>query len=283
MNGSVQYPSNVMEEIAELEYVRPIRFLEVRFPIREYAGACDNCGGIGWVYLDWISRGPTKTIEGGRDPWRWYDGGWYQYKRKAYACPQCQAGTAVRDMWRDTGLLEAERGYDIAFIAKMGGKTQAYKAAEKIIARKRHPIGWLTLFGPPGVGKSGVLKALTAHFSRLGLRSHYTRAEDILGRIRETYGADADVTEQQVKDLYKHYHFLAIDEVDRTSATEWAHATLMLILDERHRCREEVFTALATNKAPKDLPGDFEYLASRMQQGFLAPMGGVDLRKSDGK
>lgn len=283
MSGLVQFPENVMEQLAELAHVKPIKFLVPYFGIRHYPGACDNCGGSGLVYVDWIQTGPRQTVEGGPFPWEFWDGAWYSYQRKAYACPQCQAGAAVRDMWGDTGLLEAERGYDVAFIAKMTGKTQAAKAAEKVMAMKRRPVGWLTLFGPPGVGKSGVLKALTAHFARLGLRAHYTRAEDILARIRQTYGDDTTVSEEQIKDLYKRYHFLAIDEVDRTSSTEWARATLMMVLDERHRRREEVFTALATNKAPKDLPGDFEYLASRIQQGFLAPMAGADLRRSDGK
>ena len=279
MTISVQYPDNIMAEIKEYENAPTPRVIEAVFPLHEFAGACGNCGGAGYVYLDWVKRGPTQSVEGGSDPWRWYEGGWYQYQRKAYPCPVCQYGAVVRDQWRDTGLLESERGYDIAFIAKMNGKTQAYKAAQKIIAMKRRPVGWLTLFGSPGVGKSGVLKALTAHFALLGLRVHYTRAEDILGEIRQTYGDDSDVTEEQIKNVYKRYKFLAIDEVDRTSATEWARATLMMVLDERHRRREEVFTAMATNKAPKDLPGDFEYLASRMQQGFLAPMGGADLRK----
>ena len=105
---------------------------------------------------------------------------------------------------------------------------------------------------------------------------------DMLTRIRESFGDDPQESEAQIKATYGRYQFLAIDEVDRISNTGWARASMMTLLDERYRRREFAGTALATNCHPSKLGSDFEYLASRIKDGRAVPVGGEDLRGSNG-
>jgi len=178
----------------------------------------------------------------------------------------------------DTGLLEHETALTLDWLAQRQGKRNAVAAANRVLSMGRRPIGWYCFFGPYGTGKSSILKILTAEYARRGLRSHYTRAEDMLTRIRDSFSDNPQESERQIKTAYGHYQFLAIDEVDRISNTGWAKASMMMLLDERYRKIDQYCTVMATNTRPAEFPAEFDYLKSRMQDAEGAPVFGEDLR-----
>lgn len=275
---TIKFPPEIEQRLqtAMDTRTRPVPFLTWALP--SAPGTCENCGGAEYVYVLWIDGGPYSAPTTHNKTFTSYEGSWYSYKRVGYPCPACQdsAKVALAGLV-NTGLLETETGLSLHYYDGRRGKRQAVAAIKSILAL-RTPLGWYSLFGTYGTGKSSLLKILTAEFARRGFRAHYTRAEDMLTKIRDTFGDNPQDSERQIRETYGRFQFLAIDEVDRISTTGWAKASMMCLLDERYRRQEYSATAIATNKNPEELTGDFAYLASRMRDGRKIPVGGGDLR-----
>jgi DNA replication protein DnaC len=147
-----------------------------------------------------------------------------------------------------------------------------------LLAQTPRPTGWLTFFGDYGKGKSGILKSLIAAFIRASVKAKYIRANDILTMVKASFSKDAETTEQDIAESLMRYQVIAIDEVDRIPATDWARATLFSILDRRYNTRKTCATIFATNMTPDRMPQEWKYLMSRMKDGLRVPVGGEDLR-----
>lgn len=247
--------------------------------------ACSNCGGTGQLWFQFSVAGPYREIPAGNQTSTWVaEGGqalpgWYKVESKVYPCPVCgDHDERLRFLWRSSGLEVNEREWRLDFLEGLGGKEQALEAARGMLAEVPKPKGWLSLFGAYGVGKSGVLKCLTAACVRASVQARYVRAGDILAEIRASYGDDRLASEDEITRRYGMLPLLAIDEVDSISGTEWAQSTLKLILDTRYRKIELAATVLASNMDPEGMPERLGYLASRMRDGTRVRMGGNDLR-----
>ena len=237
---------------------------------------CQNCGGLGNVLMTFAIAGPMHTPPP-KGVLKWDDGYWV-VESAAYPCPVCSDREAmILYYWSKSGLTSEERAWRVDTYAKETGKEAAVTAAQAMMGTAPYPSGWLVLHGSYGVGKSGILKALTAAMIRAGVSAQYTRAEQVLDDIRATYGDDQEADTEAVRNHYAGVQFLAMDEVDRISDTAWARAMLAAIVDERHRMMSSVCTVFATNADPIDMPG-LEYLASRFKDGARVLMGGRDLR-----
>jgi DNA replication protein DnaC len=160
----------------------------------------------------------------------------------------------------------------------MPGKEVALSSAHILLAMAPAPTGLTTLFGDYGRGKTGILKSLTAQFILAGVSARYCRAADLLGEIRSTYRDGSEISEEEIIALVGGIRFLAVDEVDRISATDWAMSTLMRILDTRYTRRALVATMIATNAQPDSMTAQWGYLQSRLRDGARIRVGGQDLR-----
>ena len=142
----------------------------------------------------------------------------------------------------------------------MEGKGVALDCGRDLLAACPRPTGWYAVYGPYGVGKSGVLRSIVAACCRALVSARYVRAEDIFREMRATFGDDSNIGEDELLQKYGHYQVLAIDEVDRVSDTRWSRSALFSLLDMRYNRRNQLATLLATNCNPEKMPAGFEYL-----------------------
>lgn len=248
--------------------------VEVLQKASKIPGHCANCGGAAYLVFGFCFAKPTPERMAA-----WQDG---QARRavevRMYPCPVCNA--AASGDGRVSALLQAcgvDGEFKLDFIAADAGKEDAYKAGLSILAKTPAPSGWFTFHGPYGVGKSGVLKSLVLGLCHAGVEARYTRAVDIIAEIHSTFGNKTNSEEGIIKG-YGAYQFLAIDEVDRTGASDWEQSRIMAVLDDRYNSRYKTCTAIATNKAPEQLSAQLGYLANRMTDGLIIKVGGVCLR-----
>lgn len=250
--------------------------------VPEGAGSCANCNGGGVLVATLILEGPLDYVPSTSlgEAATIIEDKWYKVKNVSYPCPVCRptapAITRVGTYMANSGLEPAEQDWSIAFYDGMAGKENAQHAAAKILSQSPTPRGLYVFFGDYGVGKSGLLKSIVSALVKAGVRAKYVRANDILGEIRSAY--DTGIPEDAITEKIMHYQFLAVDEVDRISDTEWARATLFGILDKRYNARHLMCTAMATNQWPDRMGDSWKYLMNRMLDGVRVPVGGICLR-----
>lgn len=244
-------------------------------------GGCVNCGGEGVLWMAFLLGAGHRQTQGKPGVPQLADGGlWWNYESKFFDCPICNENGHDRQirLWEASGLQPAERNWQLNFLNGRMGKAEALTVAHDLLRSLPRPAGWVSFFGEYGVGKSGLLKSLVAACVRAGVSARYVRGGDILSEVRQTYGDDGRESEQQLVARYARYHFLAVDEVDRVSGTEWARAMTFTLLDDRYTRRDSVATAIATNAAPGGMDELWGYLESRMRDGARVIVGGDDLR-----
>lgn len=69
-------------------------------------GLCPNCGGVGTLYLEYVTGGPFDTVPnhrtgtddngkkiGPNEHPAWHDGKWYRMTMTGFPCVVCQGGT----------------------------------------------------------------------------------------------------------------------------------------------------------------------------------------------
>lgn len=244
-------------------------------------GGCTNCGGLGVLWFAFL-RGPGSKSPGARPgvPQLYDNGLWRDFDGQVFDCPVCNENGRDRllRLWEGSGLTIPERAWRPDYLNGRLGKAEAVAAAHELLASCPKPVGWVSFFGEYGVGKSGLLKSLVAACVRAGVSARYVRGADILSETRSTYDDKSAESERALVLRYGRYQFLAVDEVDRVSGTEWARSTLFTLLDDRYTRRDAVATAIATNAEPGGMGELWGYLESRMKDGARVIVGGDDLR-----
>jgi DNA replication protein DnaC len=203
--------------------------------------------------------------------------------RRAWLCPVCGAQSqAERNslLFERSGLIANERDWHLDYIADMAEKETALASALGMLAGVPTPSGWLLFYGSYGVGKSGILKSLTAAMCRAGVGGRYVNAMDIVLEIQAGFNLrDRDETARAIIDRYAKSPFLAVDEIDRVNTSQWTMSILFKLFDERYNLRHLLATALATNRTPESLRDDaWSYFESRTRDGTRVRVGGAQLR-----
>ncbi|MFC1879381.1 ATP-binding protein [Chloroflexota bacterium] len=159
------------------------------------------------------------------------------------------------------------------------------KALPQIQAAIRRGHGWIYLWGTYGTAKTLLLKTAVAEWSRDKRPGRYCRMVDLLDDLRRAY--DQDNSNQALVErvaAYTNLPLLALDEIDRHKATDWAQERVFQLLDRRYASAELDFnlTLIASNKPPEELDG---YLASRVNDGrfIVIHLDGVDIRPGLGE
>lgn len=143
--------------------------------------------------------------------------------------------------------------------------TMAAVKAVKIAMERGH--GWVYLYGPPGLGKTLVLKIAVAQYLQARRGAAYCRMAEIIDDLRAAFDAKNPSEESQRKlDWWAGLPLLAIDEFDRVRATEYAEERRFLLMDRRYEMalREKNITLMASNNDPSTMDG---YLWDRIRDG----------------
>lgn len=264
------------------------------------ATKCRNCGGTGFVLVRHIDGGPYRFPPGNtKQIITWIDAahapngeGWYAVKTEAAPCVACQMGRAgrvqyLRALQARSGLVTAELNYRIGFLEALAerltnvnvleGKKQAIAEVREKINALPNLTGLLFLYGKPGTGKSGMAKSLVAAAVQVGIPAVYTTLPEYIQKRRDKIG-DRTGTVVDIAPHLRSVPVLVLDEIDRVG-TEWEHGELYSLADYRSRERHNVFTLMISNRTPAELQArGFGYLVSRLLQGKVIEVGGVDVR-----
>ena len=188
---------------------------------------------------------------------------------------ECLAGTiaqrAVARSLPNTGLTPDERATRWGDLIPLPEITVAIRAIQATIAQG---WGWCYLYGPPGPGKSTVLKTAIAELAALGRPAHYVNWSDMLAHIRSGYSTgdfDARI------EAWRTVEVLAIDEFGRAKESDWVFEIESRVLNDRYQSavagRNQV-TLFASNYGPAHFS---EWMTSRILDGRFKI---VDLRNA---
>lgn len=240
----------------------------------EGTGSCPNCNGGGNVIVTMTPQSAMKSPVGVVS---YINDECYRATNTAYPCPICMSTPNLQDLIDDSGLTFEELYWSIDYIDGMPGKENALSVARSILEQSPTPAGLYTFFGDYGVGKTGLIKSMTAALVNSYIKSKYLRGSDFLVEVKGSF-SDKDTSEASITNKYSRYQFLAIDEVDRVSDTEWSRSLMFSLLDRRYEARNRVCTVLVTNRFPDKMGEHWGYLMSRMLDGIRVPVGGSSLR-----
>jgi hypothetical protein len=124
-------------------------------------------------------------------------------------------------------------------------------------------FGWCYVWGPPGPGKTLMLKAAVAEAIRAGQAAVYVNWYDLLQHLRSGY--DKGDYDERVE-RWRAVPVLAVDEFGRAKDTEWAREAQARIFNHRYEAaiaRESV-TLFASNFAPEKAD---DWFADRVHDG----------------
>lgn len=239
---------------------------------------CVNCGDQ--RILHFCIAEPTGYSEipiGGS--FHFHAGKYYRVKdKRSYLCPVCNGEDAraalLDNRLNRSGLIESEYSWRIDYIKGMQGKELAYKMALDQVAFPP-PRGFVLLVGGYGVGKTGLMKSLLAQLIYLGYDGAYLTTSILLSQLRATFSNGSREDEFAIMQRYSGLPYLAIDEVDVMSDTDWSQAAIRTLIDERYKRRQITLTIFATNTDPKNL---WQYLGSRLDDGSIIVVKGSSLR-----
>jgi hypothetical protein len=201
-------------------------------------------------------------------------------------CPTCtkdQRAAWLRDnCGLSDGLLRARQG-------EWGLGTWAVEERAEQTNQRRYALkmvkeavdlrkGLYTFHGDFGSGKTHALAVVVNECRFAGVESYYVTIPQVLHHLRSLIGQNLDGSTywQRLFDV----PVLALDEVTRINATEWALDQLFLLIDTRHQRRASHLTLFATNDDPRvkrDAGDTLGYLTSRMREGRLVELRG-DMR-----
>lgn len=255
--------------------------------IPQIVGECMNCGGGGFMYAFLKEGGPyRRPFNNTKQTLKYLDDGWYTGETHSDYCPVCSGNKREEFLLRNCGIEGGDLNLRLEKF-KVEKRGFAEKAAAKEVATyvlsdgtTTHPNGFVTFWGEYGVGKTLLLKMLINGFRLCGKLACYISAADMLAEVRSTFGTDTP-SETMIA-FYRDVPVLCVDEVDRVNVTQWTQETLFRVLDWRHQHKGRLLTVLATNTNPTLMSESFQYLASRMSEGMVQEVGGVDVRPALG-
>jgi len=161
-------------------------------------------------------------------------------------CPHCAADKAAEQAERDTGITGDIKTWHLGnFRRKHGTHSEAgLKAAWEVV---RRPVGFLTLHGGYGTGKSHPLAGICHECRKAGKEVHYTTLAGFLDYLKAAFDPKALMSYTARYDRMLAVEVLAIDEIEKVSMTEWADEKLYQLLDDRYRRAGQCLTVLASN------------------------------------
>jgi DNA replication protein DnaC len=138
----------------------------------------------------------------------------------------------------------------------------------------------MILFGKAGAGKTGLASSVMSYVIKNYLLSvRYVKASDLVNELNESQDFNSDSTQSEIREKYKGYALLVIDELDQIRDTKNAKSHIFNILDDRHE--HEMPTIVISNLnfgAIKELVGD-RTVDRLCQNGTTLEFSGVNQRQ----
>ena len=208
------------------------------------------------------------------------------------ACLNCERVAILDDIKNNlSGIMEKQGAGKRFLSAKLSDFSRAYsKISEKSAF----------IFGPRGTGKTHLAAAITRDLILKIRPTEYegTRGEggyikpgaldfplmrsvsELLLEIRRTYNAQGGDDESKLIDHYSRHPVLILDDLGAEKPTEWARATLYLIINRRYEADAKTF--ITSNY---DLGGIRDRIDSRISSRLaelceILKLGGADRRSA---
>lgn len=168
------------------------------------------------------------------------------------------------------------------------GLSDGHKARAAVQSAYRVGHGMCFLYGKSGQAKTLLLKIAVAIGLKEGKSAAYANMLSVLDDIRLAFDARENKQTELVRRMewWQSLDILAIDELDKVNATDWALERIFQLIDVRYQraVRGEALTVVAGNYNSTDELSD--YLRSRIEdnrfaaRGWVVYLDGVDGRKA---
>jgi len=200
-------------------------------------------------------------------------------------CPVC--GTEERKAWiaQHCGMEHQERNRQLIAwrtpaMPQREWREQRAEAKTAMMTAITARAGLWTFWGDFGSGKTLAVQIILNELRRDAIEGFYAPFAVILDHLRSLVrdNAESSTFWQRLLDV----PVLAVDEVTRFKATDFAREKLFVLADTRYRRRNSHLTLFATNDDPRQhlAPEDaIGYLFSRMREGHLVELRG-DVREA---
>ena len=156
----------------------------------------------------------------------------------------------------------------------------AFRFAQQFAALKA-PHPFLTLSGPPGVGKTHLAYAIAWEWLENDRGTvRYWQVPHLLDQLRRGYNREEGRASDDIYSLLdaaSGCSLLLLDDLGMQKPSEWATEKLDEIIDLRYAYPRH--TVVTTNKDPEEHP---ERIASRLSEGMCIDMEGPDWRRRRG-
>lgn len=196
-------------------------------------------------------------------------------------CPRCNGGNDPSTLRRLSGLSEYEQQWRLTDLDTEGRPAVQLleKACRELIDGRRHI---LTLWGTSGNGKTLSLQVVVNEMNDRRVQAMYSTTKQLLDNLRAAYDKSPDESRAGLKRRLANLvdmPYLALDEFDKVSMTDFAMEQLTYLIDSRHRLSEAGThaTLIAMNTDPAQQQ---PWIASRLFAGCnrVVHLEGADLR-----
>ena len=192
-------------------------------------------------------------------------------------------GAATERRFREFGGMSEEVLSQYTFDSfreqGLGGRGEAENlplAKRTVMEWAEQPMGWLTLFGGTGVGKTHLAAAAANDRLAAGDSVCFAVVPELLDALRASYRDDGEASFEALFAWLKDVDVLVLDDLGAHQTTEWANEKLYQLCASRYLRRSP--TLITTNVLPEDLD---PRLASRLldsQRGVVQPIKAKDYR-----
>jgi len=222
---------------------------------------CPNCGGIGYVRYN-VPPGDPRF-------------------GRLQMCPNAQR--RALEISLATGDIDPRVGLSADEIREMSwelihdGINDASRALQAVRSAYDAGHGIVFLYGASGQAKTLLLKIAVATAFRDGRSAAYADMRAVLDDIRLAYDEKENKQSELVRRMewWLSRQVLAIDELDKVNATDWAVERIFHLIDQRYQraVRGETLTIIAANYNRTDELSS--YLRSRIEDNRFASRGWV--------